>query len=506
MMSDDEFYRRIVQSVPEGIWVVNTHGRTTFCNQRMADLLGTDTETLRNLSCFDPVFPADLEDAKRQFGLQVTGVGQPFDFRLRRIDGSAISVRISCLPVHDDAGNVVELLGLFTDITERLQTEAALRESEERFRNMADTAPVMIWCSGQDKLFTFFNKVWLDFTGRTMEQELGNGWTERVHPADLTRCLETYSTAFDAHRRFRMEYRLCRADGEYRWILYEGVPRLTPDGTFVGYIGSCIDITEVKRTQEETLAHQKLESVGQLAGGIAHDFNNLLSGILACAEFALAEMAEGTLPSEEHLGRIRTGAIRGAEIVRQLMTYAGEVRPAFEPVDLSSLVEEMLQLLRISVSKNAILEADLGADLRAVHGNPAQIRQIVMNLVMNASEAIGRRAGRIRVTTVLVRVGRDARGSSAANLPEGEYVKLEVSDTGTGMTPEVQTRIFDPFFTTKSPGHGLGLAVIQGIVRSHLGAINIVSSAGQGSRFEILLPCVDQPALLFRARFDDLRQ
>jgi signal transduction histidine kinase len=303
-----------------------------------------------------------------------------------------------------------------------------------------------------------------------------------------------------------MEYRLCRADGEYRWILYEGVPRLTPDGTFVGYIGSCIDITEVKRTQEETLAHQKLESVGQLAGGIAHDFNNLLSGILACAEFALAEMAEGTLPSEEHLGRIRTGAIRGAEIVRQLMTYAGEVRPAFEPVDLSSLVEEMLQLLRISVSKNAILEADLGADLRAVHGNPAQIRQIVMNLVMNASEAIGRRAGRIRVTTVLVRVGRDARGSSAANLPEGEYVKLEVSDTGTGMTPEVQTRIFDPFFTTKSPGHGLGLAVIQGIVRSHLGAINIVSSAGQGSRFEILLPCVDQPALLFRARFDDLRQ
>src|SRR5882672_10963490 len=124
MTSDDEFYRRIVQSVPEGIWVVNTQGRTTFCNQRMADLLGTDIETLGNLSCFDPVFPADLEDAKRQFGLQVTGDGQPFDFRLRRIDGSAISVRISCLPVHDDAGNVVELLGLFTDITDRLQSEA----------------------------------------------------------------------------------------------------------------------------------------------------------------------------------------------------------------------------------------------------------------------------------------------------------------------------------------------------------------------------------------------
>jgi PAS domain S-box-containing protein len=471
----------------------------------MADLLGTDTDTLRNLSCLDPVFPADLEDAKRQFGLQVTGEGKPFDFRLRRIDGTAISVRISCLPVHDDAGNVVELLGLFTDITERLQSEAALRESEERFRNMADTAPVMIWCSGQDKLFTFFNKVWLDFTGRTMQQELGNGWTDGVHPDDLGRCLETYAAAFEARRRFRMEYRLCRADGEYRWILYEGVPRVTPDGTFVGYIGSCIDITEVKRTQEEKLAHQKLESVGQLARGIAHDFNNLLSGILACSEFALAELAEGTLPSEEHLGRIRTGAIRGAEIVRQLITYAGDVRPAFEPIDLSSMVEEMLQLLRISVSKNVILEADLGAALPKVNGSPAQIRQIVMNLVVNASEAIGKRAGRVQVTTTRVNVGLDAGTSSAMNLPAGNYVKLAVSDTGIGMTAEAQSRIFDPFFTTKSPGHGLGLAVIQGIVRSHLGAINIVSSAGQGSRFEILLPCVDQPAPLSRARFNDLR-
>ena len=132
-----------------------------------------------------------------------------------------------------------------------------------------------------------------------------------------------------------MEYRLRRADGEYRWVLNNGVPRFAPDGVFAGYIGSCIDITEVKRTQEEALASQKLESVGRLASGIAHDFNNLLGGILASAELVLAEREQGSL-SEEELLRIRTAAIRGGEIVRQLMIYGGEESPAFEPVDVSS--------------------------------------------------------------------------------------------------------------------------------------------------------------------------
>jgi signal transduction histidine kinase len=158
----------------------------------------------------------------------------------------------------------------------------------------------------------------------------------------------------------------------------------------------------------------------------------------------------------------------------------------------------MLQLLKVSISKHATLEAELGADLPAVHGSAAQIRQVVMNLVANASEALGGRTGRIRVTTSLVRVGSNAGVIRAATVPAGDYVKLEVSDTGSGMSPEMQTRIFDPFFTTKSPGHGLGLAVVQGIVRSHFGAMNIVSSASQGTSFEVLLPCADQSAQLAR--------
>jgi PAS domain S-box-containing protein len=372
------------------------------------------------------------------------------------------------------------------------KAEGARQESEQRFRNMADTAPVMIWVSGTDKLCTFFNKVWLEFTGRTMEQELGEGWAKGVHPDDIDRCITTYSTSFDARRSFQMKYRIRRKDGEYRWVLDDGVPRFTPSGSFAGYIGSCVDITEIKRAQEEALAAQKLESVGELARGIAHDFNNLLGGILATTELALADRAEGSFPEEE-LQTTRIAAIRGGEIVRQLMTYAGEGSPAFEPIDLSLLVHEILQLLKVSISKHAILETELAEGLPAVHGNPAQIRQVVMNLVTNASEAIGDRAGVIRVITARVRVGPDTSVTGAANLPPGDYLKLEVSDTGSGMTPAVQTRIFDPFFTTKSTGHGLGLAAVQGIVRGHYGAVNVVSSLGQGTRFEVLLPSTDQP-------------
>jgi two-component system cell cycle sensor histidine kinase/response regulator CckA len=484
MKASDEMYRRIVAAVPEGIWVVSNEGRTIFCNGRMASILGTSLESMPTMSCFDCVFPGEEAEAQVHFSRNMAGDCRPFDFRLRRADESAVWVSISCMPLYDDSGEAIALLGLFSDISERKRAEADLRESEERFRTMADTAPVMIWVCGPDKLCTFFSKGWLAFTGRAMEQELGQGWLERVHPDDADSCLATYSSSFEARRSFQMEYRLRRADGEYRLVLNNGVPRFEPGGGFAGYIGSCIDITQIKRAQEEAVARQKLESLGVLAGGIAHDFNNLLGGILTSAEVALAEIADGA-PVHEELQNIRTTAIRGAEIVRQLMMHAGNESPAFEPLDISVLVHEMLQLLKISIPKHATLKTELRRDLPTVQASAAQLRQVVMNLVINAAEAIGEREGEIRITTAL------AAGSLGA---DGDYLQLEVSDTGSGMTPEVQAKIFDPFFSTKHAGRGLGLAAIQGIIRSHGGVVNVVSAPGQGSRFAILLPCDNRPA------------
>ena len=187
-------------------------------------------------------------------------------------------------------------------------------------------------------------------------------------------------------------------------------------------------------------------------------------------------------------------AIRSSEIVRQLMIYAGKESEVLGPVDVSRIVEEMLELLKFPVSKHAALKIDLAEDLPAVRASVSQISQIVMNLVTNSSEAIGEIDGVIRVTTVGVTVGSDRSMAAPQQLAEGDYVELKVSDTGRGMSLETQTRVFDPFFTTKYAGHGLGLAVVHGIVRTLHGAIQLVSEQGTGSTFQVLLPCAGTTA------------
>jgi CheY-like chemotaxis protein/two-component sensor histidine kinase len=203
---------------------------------------------------------------------------------------------------------------------------------------------------------------------------------------------------------------------------------------------------------------------------------------------ALAELAAGSSPNEELQG-IREVAIRGSEIVRQLMIYAGKENEVVGLVDVSQIVRGMTELLKVSISKQAMLETDLDKELPPVRANAAQLRQIVMNLVTNASEALGDRDGIIHVTTGRLTVGHGAAGSK--NSVEDNYVQLEVSDTGCGMSPETQARVFDPFFTTKSAGHGLGLAVVHGIVRGLGGSIHLTSDLGKGTTFRVLLPCAE---------------
>ena len=369
---------------------------------------------------------------------------------------------------------------------------AELRESEERFRTMADAAPVMIWASDADKLCTFFNRIWLEFTGRRVEEELGNGWADGVHPDDFERCYATYCSAFDERRSFEMEYRLRRADGEYRWVLDRGVPR-SSGGVFAGYIGSCTDITDLKQSHDRMLAAQKLESLAVMAAGVAHDFGNVLGSIFGEADLALSEMQPDS-PGRENVERIDALATYASEIVNLLRDSAGASVDSYamEPIDLSSVVEQTLRLVTVSISKRVEVRSKLSRDLPAVRGNITQIRQVVVNLVTNAAEAIGDHEGSISIMTERadIRLGSSTNGT--ANLPQGEYVRLTVSDTGCGMSRATRAKIFDQFFTTKSSGRGLGLAAVHGIVRSYGGGINVLSRPGAGATFEVLFPCVSR--------------
>ena len=417
-----------------------------------------------------------LAGEREEFETQVTYVGPG----RRWIHAVYVPTR-----AHDNS--VDGWIAVVRDITEQHEAEERLRHSEERFRRVADSAPVIIWVCGPDKLCTFVNKGWLNFTGRTMEDELGYGWTERIHPEDFEASVAAFTSSFDTRRRYQIEYRARRADGAYRWILDCGDPLLGPGGEFQGYIGSCVDITDLKLAQEAVLSRQKLESVGLLAAGIAHDFGNLMAGVISCADLALSEVADGSAASEE-VQKIQAIAGRASEIVRQLLVYSGQETASHETLLFSRLIEEMAELLKVSIPKRVTLKVSCEKDLPSIFGSASQIRQVVMNLIINATEAIGEHNGTITVTASRVTGGKELAPGSAMELSAGDYVRLEVSDTGCGMSEQQRMRVFDPFFTTKSTGRGLGLAVVQGIVCGHNGAISVSSVPGEGTTFQVFLP------------------
>ena len=357
-------FRELLEGVQLVALMIDLDGTISFCNDYVLAITGWTTEEVIGRPAMELLDSEFLRQLTAQPAVADPGRGtQPFfEGGILAKNGARRWIQWSSAPLRDSSGRTAGFASLGADVTElhALRAEAARRESEERFRSMADTAPLMVWVCGPDKGCTFVNRGWLSFTGRLLEQELGNGWTQGVHPDDLEFCFNTYASAFDERRAFQVEHRLRRADGEYRWVLGSGVPRFAPDGEFTGYVGNCTDITDLKRSQVESLARQKLESVGRLASGIAHDFNNLLGGVLAQADLAIAELADGA-PPHEQLNNIRTVAIRGAGIVRQLMIYAGQETTVSEAVDVSRLIDDMMGLLHVVVSKHSVLKPNSAA-------------------------------------------------------------------------------------------------------------------------------------------------
>lgn len=385
---------------------------------------------------------------------------------------------------------------MFVNALERKAFVEALKESEARFQAIADEAPVMIVLSDPKGDAFYFNKTWLALTGRSRERQLGDAWLEGIHSDDRERVRSEFRENIPNKQAFRVEYRLDAADRLYRNILHQVYPRWAPNGELIGFIGSAVDVTDQKQAEEERrklethMRHvQNLEGLGVLAGGVAHDFNNLLMGILGNAGLAIMELPEGA-PAIKRVEQIKKIAERAADLTNQLLAYSGKGKFIVGPLNLTKLVEEMAKLLETVISKNAVLHFDFPPDVPQIEADATQLRQVVMNLITNASDSLEGKEGTISVSTGHFFADAKYLSSTYLNerLPQGWYVYLEVADTGCGMEAATIERIFDPFFSTKFKGRGLGLAAVLGIVRSHRGALRVSSEAGRGTIFRIMFP------------------
>jgi PAS domain S-box-containing protein len=250
---------------PEAAAVLRTDGRVISVNNEFTRMFGYEAEEVLGRSIDDLIVPESHKQSAREYADELKHGGRvEVESIRRRNDGSLVRVSILAVPITSAAGEQIAKYAIYRDITEQKRAEERLRESEARFQEMADTAPVLIWMTGTDGLCNYFNRPWLEFTGRSIEQEVGTGWIEGVHPDDVQSCFDGFLPAFQARKPFRMEYRLRRADGNYRWLMESGIPRYTGAGEFAGYIGSNIDITDLKSAEQERERLRQLEAVNNI--------------------------------------------------------------------------------------------------------------------------------------------------------------------------------------------------------------------------------------------------
>ncbi|MFO7653453.1 MAG: PAS domain S-box protein [Candidatus Krumholzibacteriia bacterium] len=496
-------FRNIVEAAPLGMLLYRLDGDRlvlTGSNPASDRILGIDTSALVGAT-IEAAFPLLAETAIPETYRRIARDGDHWhsrrtEYRDERFEGA---YEVHAFPA--EPGSVVVM---FQDVTERARHERALQASEERFRTIFDNSPVGIAIvDTSDLRFVQVNPRLREMLGYDEEELLQMRVGDVTAPEDLA--LETPQIRRVVRGEldsYTIEKRYRRKDGSYMWSRLTTALISLEEGTSPYALGIIEDISEQRRAEDErrrldeqVQQTQKLESLGILAGGIAHDFNNLLMAILGNADLARHDLTPQA-PGRSYLDDIITGAQRAADLCRQLLAYSGKGRFVVQDVDVNEILGEMTHLLDVSLSKKARLRLELAGDLPGVHADPTQLRQVILNLITNASEALEDGSGTIRLATGAVACGPDDLRQTFAgdDLPPGQYVFLEVSDTGVGMDAETLRRIFDPFYSTKFAGRGLGLAAVLGIVRSHRGGIEVTSEPGCGTRFRVLLPALARPA------------
>ena len=501
-LSDDsislEVYRSLVELAADAILLGNPQGGIIGANQSASQLSGYRLDELVGMNIAALFSAEESHRVPLRYDLLKAGQAVKTERLLIRKDGTSVAVEMNSKMMPDGTYH-----SFIRDVSERKAAEKALRLSEEKFARAFKLSPDAVNINrAADGCYLEVNKGFCDLLGWSAEEVIGHSscpdgldiWCRSEDRQRLLAGLRETGEVSGLEAPFRhkdgrvviglMSARLIEIDGE------QCILSITRD------ITERVRLQEQqKKLEEQMLQAQKLESLGVLAGGIAHDFNNILMAVLGHCELALKRLPKEQ-PAYRNLEQIKNSANAAADLANQMLAYSGKGKFVVEQVDLSWLVKEMQPMLAISIKKKALLQFDLEDGLPSVEADLAQLRQVLLNLVINASDALEEKSGAIAVSTGVADCDRGTLQQTSVDddLPAGRYVFLQVADTGCGMDEATQQRIFEPFFTTKFSGRGLGMAAVLGIVRGHHGAIKVDTARGQGTTIRVLLPATGSAA------------
>jgi two-component system cell cycle sensor histidine kinase/response regulator CckA len=412
----------------------------------------------------------------------------------RRKDGSLYFEEQTITPVLDETGRPTAFIGVKQDITLRREAERALAESEERFRALVQRSSDIVTIIDAGGIIRYASPSVQSVLGRLPEDLVGQSALRHIHPEDVDaiRNVLRRMTESPAPTTVSLGYRCRHADGSWIWI--ESVGSNDASDVLHGFVINSRDVSDRKRLENDLRQAQKMEAVGRLAGGIAHDFNNLLMAIGGYSELLLENLPESD-PRRADVLEIISSTERAAALVRQLLAFSRQREQTREVTDVNASIQSRLRLLELTLGKQGVLSTDLAPDLMLVMADPSQLEQVLLNLVINARDAMPN-GGEVKIETRNVLVRPDE--PHAAVLRPGRYVRISVSDTGIGMSDDLKSRIFEPFFTTKDEGRGsgLGLATVYAVVEEHEGHVEVSSEPGHGATFHIYLPArTERPAM-----------
>ena len=489
----------------------------------MHDLAGFGPEVLASLRAGIPLLVADAARDPRTCAPESLAAFDAIDTRAAITASLVKDGRMrAALYVHartprpwteHETGLVTEVAERTWAAVERARAESRLRESENRFRTMSDDAPVMSWITDSSGACTYLNRRWYEFTGQTPATAEGFGWLDAVHPDDRGWSSETFLAANARRESFRLEYRLRRRDGAYRWAIDAASPRFGADGEFLGYFGSVIDIhdrrlaetslRELNETLESRVAErtaelmqaeealrqaQKMEAVGQLTGGVAHDFNNLLTIIRSSVDFLRRpDLAEER--RTRYVEAISDTVDRAAKLTGQLLAFARRQALKPEMFDAAERLRNVTDMLRTFVGARITVRTELGCDPCCVVADVSQFETALINMAVNARDAMGGEG----VLTIRAEAVSEMPAIRSHAGSAGRFVAVSLTDTGTGIPPDRLTQIFEPFYTTKEVGKGtgLGLSQVYGFAKQSGGDVAVASTLGRGATFTLYLPRVD---------------